>query len=69
MSGHAARVAVVFGGLSAERKVSEVTSSKVEEALRERGYTTARIELTADLGITLPDWQPTSTHNSTCSPR
>lgn len=44
------RVAVLFGGISAEREVSIATGKQVVAALREAGFAVTPIEATADLG-------------------
>lgn len=44
------RVAVLYGGISAEREVSLVSGRKVIPALREAGYEVVPIEVTRDLG-------------------
>lgn len=44
------RVAVLFGGVSAEREVSMATGKQVVAALREAGFAVTPIEATADLG-------------------
>lgn len=44
------RVAVLFGGISAEREVSIATGKQVVAALREAGFTVTPMEATADLG-------------------
>lgn len=43
------RVAVLFGGLSAEREVSLSTGRQVIEALREAGFEVAPVLVTRDL--------------------
>lgn len=47
------RVAVLFGGLSAERQVSLVSGAKVAAALAEAGYEVVPIEVTRDLAALL----------------
>jgi len=44
------RVAVLFGGISAEREVSLVSGEKVVAALREAGFDVIPVEVTQDLG-------------------
>jgi D-alanine-D-alanine ligase len=44
------RVAVLHGGISAEREVSLTTGAQVIAALREAGFAVTAIEATADLG-------------------
>lgn len=44
------RVAVLYGGISAEREVSLVSGQKVIPALREAGFEVTPIEVTRDLG-------------------
>lgn len=44
------RVAVLYGGISAEREVSIATGKQVVAALREAGFAVTPIEATADLG-------------------
>jgi D-alanine-D-alanine ligase len=44
------RVAVLYGGMSAEREVSIATGKQVVAALREAGFAVTPIEATADLG-------------------
>ncbi|MCS6853526.1 MAG: D-alanine--D-alanine ligase [Elioraea sp.] len=43
------RVAVLYGGISAEREVSLVSGTKVTKALEEAGYDVVPIEVTRDL--------------------
>jgi D-alanine-D-alanine ligase len=52
------RVAVLFGGMSAEREVSRNTGLQVIEALREAGYEVTPIEVTADLGAMIAALTP-----------
>ena len=44
------RVAVLFGGISAEREVSLATGAQVIGALEEKGFAVVPVEVTADLG-------------------
>jgi D-alanine-D-alanine ligase len=52
------RVAVLYGGISAEREVSLSSGAKVVEALREAGFEVAPIEVGADLGAVLAALDP-----------
>jgi D-alanine-D-alanine ligase len=52
------RVAVLFGGMSAEREVSLNTGLQVIEALRETGYEVTPIEVTQDLGAMIAALTP-----------
>jgi len=52
------RVAVLFGGMSAEREVSRNTGLQVIEALREAGYDVTPIEVTDDLGAMIAALKP-----------
>jgi D-alanine-D-alanine ligase len=47
------RVAVLYGGISAERAVSIATGAQVIEALREAGYDVTPIEVGEDLGAVI----------------
>jgi D-alanine-D-alanine ligase len=47
------KVAVLYGGISAEREVSLNSGAQCIAALREAGYAVAPIEVTADLGALL----------------
>ena len=44
------RVAVLMGGLSAEREVSLASGAACAEALRQKGYTVVEVDVTADGG-------------------
>ena len=52
------RVAVLYGGMSAEREVSLATGRKVIVALREAGYTVTPVEVGSDLGTVLKALDP-----------
>jgi D-alanine-D-alanine ligase len=52
------RVAVLFGGMSAEREVSRNTGLQVIEALREAGYEVTPIEVTENLGALIAALTP-----------
>jgi D-alanine-D-alanine ligase len=52
------RVAVLYGGISAEREVSLVSGRQVAVALREAGYEVVPIEVGADLGQLLAALDP-----------
>jgi D-alanine-D-alanine ligase len=52
------RVAVLFGGISAEREVSLATGRQVIEALRGAGYDVLPIEVGADLGAVIAALDP-----------
>jgi D-alanine-D-alanine ligase len=52
------RVAVLFGGMSAEREVSLKTGHQVIEALGEAGYDVTPIEVTADLAALIAALTP-----------
>ncbi|GAB0115874.1 D-alanine--D-alanine ligase [Acidisoma sp. C75] len=52
------RVAVLYGGISAERAVSLVSGQQVIAALREAGYAVVPIEVGADLGALLAALDP-----------
>jgi D-alanine-D-alanine ligase len=52
------RVAVLFGGMSAEREVSLNTGLQVIDALREGGYEVVPIEVTEDLGAMIAALKP-----------
>lgn len=47
------RVAVLFGGVSAEREISLQSGRKVAQALRRRGYSVAEIDAAASLPLRL----------------
>lgn len=47
------RVAVLYGGISAEREVSLASGAKVIEALREAGYDVTPIDVGPDLGAVI----------------
>ena len=47
------RVAVLYGGISAEREVSLSTGEQVISALREAGYEVTPVEVTEDLGAVI----------------
>jgi len=49
------RVAVLYGGISAEREVSLASGVKVIEALREAGYDVAPIDVGADIGAVIAE--------------
>ena len=55
---HAHRVAVLYGGISAEREVSLSSGAQVIIALREAGFDVQPIEVGDDLGATLAALQP-----------
>ncbi len=52
------RVAVLYGGISAERDVSLSTGTKVIAALREAGFCVTPIEVTEDLGAVIAALTP-----------
>jgi D-alanine-D-alanine ligase len=52
------RVAVLFGGMSAEREVSRNTGLQVIEALREAGYEVTPIEVSENLGAMIAALTP-----------
>lgn len=52
------RVAVLYGGISAEREVSLVTGRQVVAALREAGYVVTAIDVGVDLRATLAALDP-----------
>ncbi|MBV9539238.1 MAG: D-alanine--D-alanine ligase, partial [Acidisphaera sp.] len=52
------RVAVLYGGISAERDVSLSSGRQVIAALREAGYDVAAIEVGADLRATIAALDP-----------
>lgn len=52
------RIAVLYGGISAEREVSLSTGQQVISALREAGYEVAPIEVTGDLGAVIAALSP-----------
>ncbi len=51
-------VAVVMGGLSAEREVSLVTGRECAKALREAGYDVVEVDAGLDLGMRLSEIKP-----------
>ena len=55
---HVHRVAVLYGGISAEREVSLSSGAQVIIALREAGFDVQPIEVGDDLGATLAALQP-----------
>ena len=52
------RVAVLYGGISAEREVSLSSGLKVIAALQEAGYDVVPVEVTADLGALIAALDP-----------
>ncbi len=52
------RVAVLYGGISAEREVSLSTGEQVISALREAGYEVTPVEVTEDLGAVIAALSP-----------
>lgn len=52
------RVAVLYGGISAEREVSLVSGRQVTAALREAGYEVVPVEVGPDLGATIAALDP-----------
>lgn len=52
------RVAVLYGGISAEREVSLRTGEQVMEALEAAGFAVQPVEVTADLGVLLAALDP-----------
>lgn len=52
------RIAVLYGGISAEREVSLSTGIQVIAALREAGYEVTPIEVTEDLGAVITALSP-----------
>lgn len=52
------RVAVLYGGISAEREVSLTSGAKVIEALREAGFDVTPIEVGDDLGAVISALSP-----------
>ena len=52
------RVAVLYGGISAEREVSLNTGAQVIGALRDAGYEVQPVEVTADLGAVIAALDP-----------
>lgn len=52
------RVAVLYGGISAEREVSLVSGEKVIAALREAGYDVVPVDVGPDLGATIAALEP-----------
>ena len=52
------RVAVLYGGISAEREVSLSTGTQVIAALRQAGFEVTPIEVTADLGAVIAALDP-----------
>ncbi len=51
-------IAVIGGGMSAEREVSLVSSKRVNEALLQAGYKVTFIDMGADIALTLTNIQP-----------
>ncbi|WP_127903435.1 D-alanine--D-alanine ligase [Solirhodobacter olei] len=65
MSGRAAsNVAVLMGGLSAEREVSLSTGRECAEALREAGYKVTELDAGPDLAARLADLKPDVAFNA-----
>jgi D-alanine-D-alanine ligase len=52
------RVAVLYGGISAEREVSLASGAQVIAALREAGYDVLPVEVNADLGAVIAALDP-----------
>ena len=52
------RVAVLYGGMSAEREVSLRSGAQVMEALRKAGYEVTPVEVNADLGALIAALSP-----------
>ncbi len=52
------RVAVLYGGISAEREVSLSTGTQVMAALRDAGFAVTPIEVSADLGAVIAALEP-----------
>jgi D-alanine-D-alanine ligase len=52
------RVALLYGGMSAEREVSMNSGAQVKTALERAGYAVTPIEVTADLGALIAALQP-----------
>ena len=59
------RVAVLYGGISAEREVSLSSGMQVIAALRQAGFEVTPIEVTADLGAVIAalDGKPDAVFN------
>ena len=57
-------VAVLMGGLSAEREVSLVSGAAVADALEERGYRVSRIDAGRDLPRVLDELRPDAVFNA-----
>jgi D-alanine-D-alanine ligase len=57
-------VAVLMGGLSAEREVSLVSGAAVAKALEERGYRVSRIDAGRDLARALAEVRPEAVFNA-----
>ncbi|MDZ4093347.1 MAG: D-alanine--D-alanine ligase [Paracoccaceae bacterium] len=65
MSGKAgSRVAVLMGGLSAERQVSLVTGRECAKALREAGYQVVEVDAGHDLAMRLAEIKPDVVFNA-----
>lgn len=64
MSSRTPRVAVLKGGLSAEREVSLVSGRACAEALRDAGYETVEIDAGRDLAARLADCAPDVVFNA-----
>lgn len=54
----AERIAVLMGGISAEREVSLVSGAECARALRAAGYTVAEIDVSADIGALVAALDP-----------
>ncbi|MBN2629129.1 MAG: D-alanine--D-alanine ligase [Rhodobacteraceae bacterium] len=63
-SGKVSRVAVLKGGLSAEREVSLVTGRACADALREAGYDVVEVDCGPDLPARLTEIQPDVAFNA-----
>lgn len=63
-SGRVSRVAVIMGGLSAEREVSLSTGTACGRALREAGYEVVEVDAGPDLAARLTDIKPDVVFNA-----
>lgn len=57
-------VAVLMGGVSAEREVSLVSGEACARALEERGYRVSRVDAAADLALQLAELRPDRVFNA-----
>jgi len=58
------KIAVLMGGMSAEREVSLQTGKNIVQALRELGYGVISVDPGADLGVVLNDIKPDIVFNA-----